>query len=297
MPSFDYGAESGIASGDGPKRKLRKLHSVNMIDGAAGQLPRISAIACNALTWSLAGQKFTAADRYEASFQVSHLSHMLLVLRLLGNMDAGLSSTAGATAALKGGRMIMLSSEMHDLERGLPLLYKLRAKIKPDQIYHLIHPPSDKPEETYDRGVQQYATAKLANVAFMWDLNRRLQQDPKLSAITVTCMDPGGLVESRAHSEQKPTVRLAMGVVNVLMPVLRHLTSTIRTNNDAGRDLVALSVGPEFQGKRGFIVGQNEAVSAKLNRDEAVQRKLWDACLSWAGISTAGTVLAIAEAE
>jgi len=110
-------------------------------------------------------------------------------------------------------------------------------------------------------------------------------------------MDPGGLLGSRAHSEQKPTVGLTMDVVNVLMPMLRHPTRTLQTNNDAGRYSAALSVGPGFRGMRGYFVGQNKDVSAKLSRNKVVQRKLWDACLSWAGVSTAEPVLVIGEAE
>jgi hypothetical protein len=104
-------------------------------------------------------------------------------------------------------------------------------------------------------------------------------------------MDPGGLVGSRAHSEQKAGIRRVIGVVNVLMPLLRHLTSAVRTTADAGRDLVALSVGPEFRGKRGYFVGRREATSAKVSRDSEVQRKLWKACLRWAGMSGGETVL------
>jgi hypothetical protein len=104
-------------------------------------------------------------------------------------------------------------------------------------------------------------------------------------------MDPGGLVGSRAHSEQKAVIRRLMGVMNVMMPLLRHLTSTVRTTADAGRDLVALSVGPEFQGKRGYFIGKHEAAPAEVSRDAEVQRKLWEACWGWAGLSAKETVL------
>jgi hypothetical protein len=82
-----------------------------------------------------------------------------------------------------------------------------------------------------------------------------------------------------------------MGVVNVMMPLLRHLTSTVRTTADAGRDLVALSVAPEFQGKRGYFVGKHEAAPAEASLDAEVQRGLWEACWRWAGLSQGETVL------
>ncbi|KAJ4294805.1 hypothetical protein N0V88_005039 [Collariella sp. IMI 366227] len=122
-------------------------------------LPAISAIVCNAFTWSLTGQKHTP-DGYEASFQVSHLSHMLLVLKLLGSMD----TTAG--------RIIMLGSEAHYPEKGSPLS-KLRARF-PKDLEELVQPRADEPGQVHDRGFQRYGTAKLANVVFVEDLNGRL---------------------------------------------------------------------------------------------------------------------------
>lgn len=104
-------------------------------------------------------------------------------------------------------------------------------------------------------------------------------------------MDPGGLVDSRAHTEQTPTVQRLFGVVNMFMPVLRHFTTAIRTNADAGRDLVELSVGPEFQGKRGYYVGKKPGTAAGVSGDEGVQKRLWDACWKWAGMEEGETVL------
>ncbi|KAH6649420.1 hypothetical protein F5144DRAFT_607593 [Chaetomium tenue] len=238
------------------------------------QLPPISAIVCNAFTWSLHGQK-TTADNYEATFQVSHLSHMVLVLRLLGSMD-----TAG------NGRIVLLGSEAHDPRS------KARAAFPDDgDMEHLVHPPPDGVGEAYDRGFQRYGTAKLANVAFMHDLNARLLRDTRLSPITVTAMDPGGLVASRAHSEQNSSMRWAFGVINVLMPLVRHLTTAVRTTADAGQDLVALSVGLEFKGKRGYFIAQRQAASAEISRHPEIQKELWDACWKWAGLVGEETVL------
>jgi NAD(P)-dependent dehydrogenase (short-subunit alcohol dehydrogenase family) len=128
---------------------------------SSNNLPPISAIVCNAFTWSLSGQRHTQ-DNYEATFQVSHLSHMLLVLRLLGSMDPA------------AGRIVMLGSEAYDPEKANPLS-KLRAGF-PGEMEHLVHPLADGPEGVYDWGFRRYGTAKLANVVFMWDLNGRLMK-------------------------------------------------------------------------------------------------------------------------
>jgi hypothetical protein len=123
------------------------------------------------------------------------------------------------------------------------------------------------------------------------------QQDTRLSSITATAMDPGALVGSRAHTEQNAGMRRALGAINVMMPLLRHLTSTLRTTADAGQDLVALSVGPEFKGKRGYFITQKGAASAEVSRNSEMQKKLWDACWKWAGLSDKETVLRNATAQ
>lgn len=125
-----------------------------------GEIPQISAIVCNAFTWSLNGQKKTL-DGHEATFQVSHLSHFVLVLKLLGSMNP------------TSGRIVMLGSEAHYPEKDNPLA-KLRAGF-PDDLEHLVRPPPDEPEQVHDRGFARYGAAKLANVAFMHDMNQRLQ--------------------------------------------------------------------------------------------------------------------------
>lgn len=127
---------------------------------STGTLPRISALICNASAWSLNGRKDTP-DGFEASFQICHLSHYLMVLRLLGSMDAEM------------GRVAMLGSVAHD-KRNPNQLSKLTAEF-PEDVEHIVRPPPDAPGQEHDRGFQRYGTAKLANVTFMMDLNRRLK--------------------------------------------------------------------------------------------------------------------------
>lgn len=133
------------------------------------ELPRISAIVCNAAALSLvAGQKFTSDD-YEATFQVCHLSHYLLVLKLLESMN------------FASGRIVMLGSITHYPEKPNPL-FSLRAGI-PDNIEDLVKPSPDPPSLVHDMGWKRYSTAKLANVLFAEDLNKRLQKVQRKSSL------------------------------------------------------------------------------------------------------------------
>lgn len=124
------------------------------------EIPRISSVICNAATWSLeAGQKFTA-DGFEATFQVSHLAHFLLVNLLLDSMD------------LDHGRVVMLGSITHYPEKPNPIS-SLKAGF-PKNFEELVKPELDPVSLIHDRGFQRYATAKLANVTFAMHMNEVL---------------------------------------------------------------------------------------------------------------------------
>ncbi|KAI8677851.1 hypothetical protein NCS55_00503200 [Fusarium keratoplasticum] len=198
----------------------------------SGKLPRIKAIVCNAFTWSLSETKYTQ-DGLEASFQVGHLSHYLLILKLLGSMASD-------------GRIVLLGSNAHYPDRPHPLT-KLIAEIPED--------------------------------------------DPNLSGITVTAMDPGGIVDSRAHTAQKPVIRFVLSTISHLLPLTKHITSSFRRSADAGKDLAELSVGKEFEGIRGYFLGVKREEEAPMTKEESKQRILWEACWRWAGLEEGETVL------
>ena len=79
--------------------------------------------------------------------------------------------------------------------------------------------------------------------------------------------------------------------VNFFMPVLKHLTSAMRPTIDAAEDLVAVSLGPEFKGTRGYYIGRKPAVDATISRDIPTQTMLWESCWKWTGISSEETIL------
>ncbi|KAL6400240.1 hypothetical protein AUP68_15936 [Ilyonectria robusta] len=240
-----------------------------------GEVPPLAAIVCNAFTWSLSGQQATA-DGFERTFQVGHLAHYMLVLKLLKSMAPN-------------GRVVMLGSSSHYPEKPVPIS-KLGAEL-PSEIDTLVHPSSDDPGDEHDRGFQRYATTKLANVMFMQDLIEKFQQDPKLASISVTAMDPGGLVDSRAHTHQKAAIRAVFAVANTLLPLVGRFTSEVRRSADSAGDLVELSVGDKFKGVNGYHVGIKATEPAKVVGDEAKRLLLWEVCWKWTAMTKGETIL------
>ncbi|KAL2783051.1 hypothetical protein BJX66DRAFT_349913 [Aspergillus keveii] len=260
LPQLDLGSLS----------EVREFSMRLARDIQEGKIPRLSSIICNAFTWSLSGGPKFSADGFETTFQVSHLAHHLLVLELLASMDPN------------SGRIVMIGSVTHDPDRANPLS-KLLAHI-PEDLEQLVHPAPDKPGEEHDRGFQCYGTAKLTNVMFVQELNDRLAKDPVHGSITALAMDPGGIVDSRAHGEQKMLVRVLMSATKILLPLLHPFTRVVRSAEDSGADLVQIAVGSKFHGRRGYFEGLVVAKPAWMGEDVEKRRRLWDACCEWSGL-------------
>ncbi|EWG53681.1 hypothetical protein FVEG_12061 [Fusarium verticillioides 7600] len=242
---------------------------------ASGEIPPIKAIICNAFTMSLTEQVYTP-DGFERTFQVNHLSHFVLVLKLVGSMASD-------------GRIVMLGSNTHYTTRTHPL-FKQRPGI-PEDTELLVKPLPDKKGRGHDGGFHRYGNSKLANIMFMHDLNARLEKNPKLSGITAIAMDPGGMVDSRAHRIQTPFMRFAFSLVLISLPILRYLTDTMRTAAQSGRELVELSVGERFKGTKGYFMGARREEEDIACKDVHKRELLWNACWKWAGMKEEETVL------
>lgn len=128
---------------------------------ADGSLPPLASIVCNAYYWNLVGEAETTVDGYEKTFQVTHLAHVALVLRLLGSFGSN------------GGRVVLFSTDAH--WPGKNSLEKYPPAIA-DDLTMLVKPASEKSSDHFGRGFQRYATSKLAVVMWMYALNRCLEK-------------------------------------------------------------------------------------------------------------------------
>ena len=264
-----------------------------------GDLPPITSLVCNSFNWSLVGQR-NSVDNYDLSFQVTHLSHFLLVLKLLESVDR------------ENGRIVFLGSVAHDGE-DLNAFMTIGARI-PEDIEELVSPTPDTPGEEQGRGFQRYGSAKLATVMFMHMLNRKLLQvcisrtfislkvakllsdsliqDPSLMHITAFAMDPGGMPSSRAFKDVPSVFKTTMFVVgHFILPVAQYFTKTLSSPATAGYELTTLAVGPEGEGIRGYFVRLEQKDSWVESRNESKQREVWAACEKWVALEASDTVL------
>ena len=266
-------------------------------DVAAGKLAPIAAIICNAYYWNLIqGVQFTS-DGYEKTFQVSHLAHVSLILRLLGSFVTG------------GGRIVLLSSDAH--EAGKNGLEKYPPSL-PEDLDLLVKPVSHEAADNFGRGFQKYANSKLAIVTWMYALNSKLEKasnlvasfystilkvnefkDSNLRHITAVAINPGNLSDSRALQINTPTMLyyLSKFVIRYLRPLLRLMDPTMRTVAEAGVDVIDLATEKAYPGERGYFTLLKKDESAAESRDQEKQRKLWVKSAQWAQIKPEDTAL------
>ncbi|KAM0385415.1 hypothetical protein ACHAQC_011325 [Fusarium culmorum] len=119
----------------------------------------------------------------------------------------------------------------------------------------------------------------------------RTFQNPKLSGITATAMDPGGMVDSRAHKIQKPIIRFAFSLIVLLLPITKYFTDELRSSAQSGRELVELAVGDKYQGEKGYFMGARREKEDAICMDAEKRDVLWKACWEWAGIKKKETAL------
>jgi NAD(P)-dependent dehydrogenase (short-subunit alcohol dehydrogenase family) len=125
-----------------------------------GTYPKLTAIICNAMTWSLnSGVKFSK-DGLELTMAVNTLSHFDLMLRLLGHME-------------ESGRIVFLSSESHAPGKAG---FEVYPPVIPEDLEGLVKYEKDIAGEEAGRGFLRYGLSKLVGVMLMYELNRRLQK-------------------------------------------------------------------------------------------------------------------------
>ncbi|KAK7908653.1 NAD(P)-binding Rossmann-fold containing protein [Apiospora marii] len=269
------------------------------------QCPPLRAIVCNAFYWNLVGGPDFTDDGYEKTFQVNHVAHASLVLRLLGHFGPG-------------GRVVLFSSDAH--WPGKNSLEKIPPEI-PSDLERLVKPPLDPADKHAALCFQRYANSKLAITSWAHSLNRHLldvrlrapshppnsqsmlvvvlilswlPQDPALSHITAVAINPGNLSDSRALRTNTPgALKVAQRlVIQPFMPILRLLSdSTMRTSRPAGEDVMKLALGIAHPGERGFFTHLRKEASSPGSLDEGKQEELWAKTLDWTKVTAGSTAM------
>ncbi|PLB55667.1 NAD(P)-binding protein [Aspergillus steynii IBT 23096] len=258
---------------------LASLSSVHQFAGeiaseiSEGKLPHLTSIICNAYYWNMVTEAQLTEDGYEKTFQVNHLAHAVLALRLLSHFGPD------------GGRIVLFSSDTHfpgqsPLEKYPPVI--------PDDLDLLAKPPNYENADPMGRGFQNYSVSKLAITMWMYAINRYLEKDEDLKNITVVAINPGNLTDSRALQVNTPTQVKIMSsfIIRPFSFLLRRfMDPTMRTTGEAAADVVGLAINTISPGETGYFTLSKKDKSSTDSYNEDVQDKLWKKTLEWGSIT------------
>ena len=243
-----------VAASPGADVTLQQLDlsSLDSVRSAAAALrsayPRIDLLINNAgVMWT---PRQVTADGFEMQFGTNHLGHFALTGlvrdRLLG---------------VRGSRVVTVSSLGH----------RLRAGIHFDDLQW---------ERRYDR-VAAYGQAKLANLLFTYELQRRLAARPDAKTIALAA-HPGGSNTELARNLPGifQPLKAVLGPVLFQSPAMGALP-TLRAATDPAAH------GGQYYGPDGFLEqrGHPKVVqSSAQSHDEELQRRLWSVSEELTGV-------------
>ncbi|MCE0535243.1 SDR family NAD(P)-dependent oxidoreductase [Kineosporia rhizophila] len=227
------------------------LTSLESVRSAAAELrathPRIDLLINNAGVMHTPRQ--TTADGFELQFGTNHLGHFALTGLLLDRL-----------LPVPGSRVVTVSSTGH----------RIQAAIHFDDLQW---------ERSYSR-VGAYGQAKLANLMFTYELQRRLAQHGTTIAVAA---HPGV-----ANTELARSIPAAIrGPLNLLAPLLTQKPEmgalpTLRAATDPA------VIGGQYYGPGGRreIRGYPELVSSSPeSHDQATQQRLWTVSEELTGVT------------
>jgi light-dependent protochlorophyllide reductase len=264
---------------------LASLESVRNFarDYAAERRPPLRALVCNAATQIVTGRTYTV-DGFETTFAVNHLGHFLLVNLMLAQMEPP-------------ARIVVVGSGVHDPKQatGMPApIYKsARILARPDEDSK----PLNDPPGTAGR--RAYATSKLCNLLFTYELERRLRSERRAAGtsgrpITVNAFDPGLMPGTGLARDYGPMARFAWRFV---LPALRPFVPNVNSVARSGRALASMVTEPKFERISGrYFQGTRDVPSSMDSYDPAMATDLWESSASMVKLMPTETILSLRSA-
>lgn len=211
----------------------------------AGGRPPLGGIVANGAVQVVDGVR-ASADGYELTFATNHLGHFALVTGLLDVLahDA---------------RVVLVSSGTHQGALGFP-----GPRWAPAQELADVSAADPSPAA----GRVRYATSKLANLYFTYELARRVAD----RGITVNAYDPGLMPATGLSRGYPPVARVAY---RALAPIIATLLPGARTAAGSARHLAELVIGERFAGTGLCVAGSRVAESSPESRDLDAATALW----------------------
>ncbi|KAH8647324.1 hypothetical protein BX600DRAFT_503468 [Xylariales sp. PMI_506] len=254
---------------------------------ADGYLPPIHTIIINAGFQEHTTQEFSP-DGFDSTFQINFLSHFLLVLSLLQSLDK------------EHGRIIIIGSQGHDVEdlRNKEWFFKGGYETMFNNTESLAKGTWSSPQDdsSWLAGFRRYCASQLCKVMFIHELQKRLNNDPVLSKVSVLGVDPGALGGHLTRRGSAIIRFVSLVVYPTLGPIFVRLwpNGTLRTPTKSARDVWFAASDTETLGdypKDVYLNGSLPWPTSKESLQEEKRKQLWEDSTRYAGIVEGDTIL------
>ncbi|GAE00224.1 short-chain dehydrogenase [Paecilomyces variotii No. 5] len=196
-------------------------------------------------------------DGIETTFAIAHVGHALLFHLLFSYL---------APRA----RIVITSSGTHDpaKTKGVPPPEYISA----EELAHATSPSASEP------GRKRYANSKLANVLWMYALNRRINKISPDKRPSVSAFDPGLMPGTGLARDAGPFFRwIWHTALPRMLPLLRCLVDpNIHTAEESGNNLAWVADEASDEEVSGFYFeGKTKIKSSVTSYEEEKQEDLW----------------------
>lgn len=249
---------------------------------AAGIIPKVKCLILNAGYQDVAKMTLSK-DGYEKTFQANYLSNYLLVLLLLQSMD------------MESGRIIPIASWTHD-----PTFY-MNQDFKPEIPFWkdpkvFANPPIDNKGDEANAGMRRYGGSKTLIVMFMHELQRRLNNDPRLNSISILAVDPKAMATGILRSRSWLVNNLLLLFITIAASTSYFFgySSLFTTTTMSAKDTVFASFDEDTLGKHPkaiYLFGREKKESYEECKDEAKGKELWEKSAEMVHLKESDTVL------
>ncbi len=213
----------------------------------------LAGIICNAGLQVVHGVR-ESADGYELTFATNHLGHFQLVTQLTDGLPAG-------------SRILVVSSDVHQGPRK-SMGFPGPAWTHPSDLADI---RVQRHRTSSHAGRVRYATSKLANVYFTYELAERLR--PR--GIAVNAFNPGLMPETGLARDYPTAMRQTY---RLLAPAVRRLLPIGRSVAESAADLAWIATAPELSAVTGsYFTGRTPVASAPASYDRTRAELLWRA--------------------
>lgn len=224
---------------------------------ASGEIAPLHGIVCNA-GFMAAEQLGYSDDGFEQVFAVNHLGHFLFVDLLLPMLS-------------EPGRVLVVSSDTHD---ATTLGGRMAKPGRPD-AFSLAYPERAGAQPL--KAMQRYATSKLCNVLFAYELDRRLRRAQR--DIAVLAFNPG-FTPGTGFLRNGPVIAKHRVGLRMFTWVIRRLGDVVGDKTFSGAAMGRVAGDARYQAKSGSYfecddLELHERRSATSTYDETLAHKLW----------------------